>query len=129
MFNWFNNLKIRSKLILAFLVIISLTIIISGIDLLGQNYMQNITAEILDVSEQITKLSLQSQNAMLKARQNEKDYFLRYKQFGFTKARLKYVNKVQDYVVTVHRYMQEIKDLEVHKSNIFAVETALLHKS
>ncbi len=118
MFNWFNNLKIRSKLILAFIIIITLTIIISVTDLLSQHYIQTITTELLDVNEQIAKLSLKISNAMLMARRNEKDYLLRYKQLGFTKARAKYVTNVQAYIAKIHEYMDKIEKLEAHSEDL-----------
>jgi len=123
MFNWFNNFKIRGKLILAFLIIVSLTIIISVIDLLSQHYMQTITTELLDVYEQVARLSLKSRNAMLMARRNEKDYLLRYKELGFTKARAKYVAPVQTYVVTIHKYMDEMNELETHEKDLTIIDT------
>ena len=123
MSNWFNNLKIRSKLILAFLTVISLTIIISIVDLLSQHYIQTTTTELLDVYEQIAKLSLKSRNAMLMARRNEKDYLLRYKQLGFAKARAQYVTGVQTYVATIHEYMGQITNLETHEEDLAIINT------
>jgi len=49
MFNMFNNIKIRHKLIGAFLVIISLTIVVSVIALSSQNDIQTTMLKLLDV--------------------------------------------------------------------------------
>ena len=123
MFNWFNNLKIRSKLLVAFIVIISLTIIISVIDLFSQHYIQNTTTDLIDIYEQISELSLKSSNAMLMARRNEKDYLLRYKQIGFTKARAKYVTNVQNYIANIHEYINKIKQIETHTDDLAIITT------
>ena len=126
MSNWFNNLKIRSKLILAFIIVISLTVLISVVDLLSQHYIQTTTTELLDVYEQLAKLNLKSRNAMLMARRNEKDYLLRYKQLGFAKARAQYVAPVQAYVVAIHKYMDEMNELETHEED-FAIIATIKH--
>jgi signal transduction histidine kinase/DNA-binding response OmpR family regulator/CHASE3 domain sensor protein/F0F1-type ATP synthase assembly protein I len=123
MFNWFNNLKIRNKLIGAFMVIIALLIIVSVIALSTQNYTQATITKVIDVENKILRLSLQSQNAMLMARRHEKDYLLRYKQLGFEEARAKYVTKVQTQVATILKYMDEIKQLETDPAEIATVET------
>ena len=49
MFRWFNNLKMRSKLTLAFLVMIGLTAVVSAVALVSQNNAQTTVDQLLDV--------------------------------------------------------------------------------
>ncbi|MEK8017070.1 MAG: response regulator [Candidatus Parabeggiatoa sp.] len=121
MFNWFNNLKIRNKLIIAGLVMISLSLLISLIAILNQNNMQTIVTNVINVDGRVAQLNLQSQIAMLMARRSEKDYFLRYKQLGFEQARAQYVAKVQTQISDINTYLAEIKELEKHQQHIAAI--------
>ncbi len=122
MFKWFNDLRIRNKLIGAFLVMIGLTIVVSVIALISQNNAQATVDQLLDVDVRIAELSLQSNNAMLMARRGEKDYLLRYKELGFEEARAQYVAQVQNEVATIHENMAELKSLETQDEHITQVE-------
>jgi len=124
MFNWFRNLKIRQKLIGTFLALIGSFVFISVLVQINQNYVQSAALTRLHIEQKIADLSLQSQNALLMARRAEKDYLLRYKRFGFDKARQIYVNKVQYFVALIHNYMTEIRELEEHESIISLTKTA-----
>ena len=121
MFNWFNNLKIRNKLIILGLVMISLSLVISLIAILNQTHMQTIVSNVIKVDGRIAQLNLQSQIAMLMARRNEKDYLLRYKQLGFEQARAQYVAQVQTQILAINTYLAEIKALEKHQQHIAAI--------
>ncbi|RKZ49066.1 MAG: hypothetical protein DRR08_31265, partial [Candidatus Parabeggiatoa sp. nov. 2] len=127
MLNWFNNLKIQNKLIWAFSLIISLSIIISIIALFGQNYTQTTMTEFFNVEGQIAKLGRQSQNAMLMAQRSETDYFLHYKQLGFENARATHLNQVQTYIASIHENMAAIRQLETEKEHI--AETKIVDKA
>ena len=48
MFKWFNNLKIRSKLLVAFLAVIGLTIVVSALALISQNNAQDTVDRLRD---------------------------------------------------------------------------------
>ncbi|RKZ91109.1 MAG: hypothetical protein DRR19_08140 [Candidatus Parabeggiatoa sp. nov. 1] len=123
MFNWFNNIKIRNKLIWAFLVMIGLTTIVSLVALISQQYTQATVTELLDVDGKIAKLGRQSHSDLLMAQRNEKDYLLHYKPLGFEKARTQYVNKVQAHIATIHKYMAKIRELEDEEEHIAATKT------
>jgi signal transduction histidine kinase/CheY-like chemotaxis protein/methyl-accepting chemotaxis protein len=126
MLNWFNNLKIQNKLIWAFSLIISLSILISIIALFGQNYTQTTITEFFNVDGQIAKLGRQSQNAMLMAQRSEKDYFLHYKQLGFENARATHLHQLQTYLASIHENMAVIRQLETEKEHI--AETKIVDK-
>ncbi|RKZ91158.1 MAG: hybrid sensor histidine kinase/response regulator [Candidatus Parabeggiatoa sp. nov. 1] len=123
MSNWFNHLKIRNKLIWAFMVMISLTIIVSVIAFISQHYTQATVTELLDVDGRVARLGWQSYSAMLMVQRSEKDYFLHYKPVGFEKARATYVNPVQTHVATIHEYMTELRQLESEEEHIAVTQT------
>jgi signal transduction histidine kinase/DNA-binding response OmpR family regulator/methyl-accepting chemotaxis protein len=127
MFTWFNNLKIRNKLMLAFLVIITLFFMANMVALLGENKIQATLTELFEVESQIATLGRQSQNAMLIAQRNEKEYFLNYKKLGFEVARSKYVDQMQAEIFSIHKYMGEIKALETEVKHI--TETNLVKQT
>jgi len=118
MFNWFNNLKIRNKLLWAFLVIINLSIIIIVIALLGLNYTQTTITDFFTVDGKIAQLGRQSENAMLMAQRSEKNYLLNYQQIGFENARTTHVNQVQSYIATIHQQMAAIRQLETESAHL-----------
>ncbi|MCK5718133.1 MAG: hypothetical protein KAH77_11640, partial [Thiomargarita sp.] len=94
MHNWFNNLKIRKKLLLAFMLMIALSLITSIIALSSYQRIGMNMVDLIDGEGKISDLSLKIQTAMLLARRYEKDYLLRYKQVGFKAAREKYLTKI-----------------------------------
>jgi methyl-accepting chemotaxis protein len=122
MFTWFNNLKIRNKLIGAFLVMIGLTIVVSIVALVSQNNARTTVNQLLDKDVYFAELSLQSDVAMLTARRREKDYLLRYKELGFEEARATYVTGVQNQVAIIHGYMAELKNLAPSEEDIAQIE-------
>jgi twitching motility protein PilJ len=73
------KLNIRNKLLLAFAVVIGLTIIVSTTAILGQSNAQATVRQLLEVHVAAADLSRQSVIAMLQARRSEKDYLLRYR--------------------------------------------------
>ncbi len=117
MSRWFNNLRIRNKLLAAFLVVIALTAIVGGVAVVSQNSTQATMNEMLTVDVQMSELALEIDVAVLHARRAEKDYFLRYKELGFEDARSEYVSTVQSNVLTIKGYVDELYGLEVHEED------------
>jgi|GEM_PF-1358867 len=111
MFVWFNNLKIKVKLLSAFLLMIGFSLAIGVVALVGQSHAQAAARQMIAVDGQIANLSMASNDAMLMAQRAEKDYLLRYRELGFTEARNKYIVQVQKQVAAIHANMAAIKDL------------------
>ncbi|BAP58031.1 response regulator receiver [Thioploca ingrica] len=122
MFSWFNNLKIQTKLITVFLVIISLSIFIGIIALLSQNYIQAVVTHFFNTESKLAKMSLETQIAMLTARRREKDYLLYYKELGFEKAREEYAKPVQAQVAIIQNYLNEFEKFEIHREDLMAIK-------
>jgi methyl-accepting chemotaxis protein len=117
MFKWYSNLRMRSKLILGFLIVIALTAIVSIVAIISQNNMKATVEELLDVDVRQAELALRTYEAMLQARRREKDYLLRYKTLGFEDARSEYVTEVQEHVADARQYLAELRRLLVNEED------------
>lgn len=122
MFAWFNNLKIRGKLLSAFLLMIALSVAIGVVALVSQQNTAADSNQMVEVEGRIFSLSTASDNAMLMARRGEKDYLLRYKELGFAEARGKYVAQVTNQVAEIHKNMAAIKVLEDKQEDLARVD-------
>jgi methyl-accepting chemotaxis protein len=111
MLSVFQGLGLRTKLIGAFLVIIGLSLVVSVATLLGQERALSTVDHLVNVDERLVELILRSRLDLAQMRQDEKDFFLRYKELGFERARAEYVNGVQKQAAAVHGYMAEVRKL------------------
>ena len=111
------KLNIRNKLLLAFGIVLALTVAISATAVISQNNADAIIGELLDVHVHSSKLALHSNEAMLMARRNEKDYLLLYKDLGFEEARATYVTEVQSQVKIIQDNMAEYKSLDISEEH------------
>ena len=123
MLRWYSDLKIRPKLILAFLIVVALTGVVGAIAAISQNSMNTQVDELVDKHIKKAQLALEIDGAMLMARRGEKDYLLRYKEYGFEEARNTYVTQVNDHVAAVHDYVAELKNLEILQEDVAQAET------
>jgi len=123
MFQWFRNLKIRSKLIAAFIAMIIFSLIVSLTALIYQHQVQEKSVVRLKMENRMAELNAQTEIALLMARRAEKDYLLRYKDIGLKEARIKYVNRVKEYVQKVYKHIQEIEKLETHSEHTQLADT------
>ena len=121
MFSWFNNLKIQSKLITVFLMIISLSVLIGVIAFSSQHYIQSVITHFLNTDVKLARLSLETETAMLTARRQEEDYLLHYKELGLEKARAEYVKPVQAQVAVIQDYLNKFKQFETNSDNISTI--------
>ncbi len=118
MLQWFHDLKIRYKLIGAFLFIIILTIILSVFTWIGQAKAKAAIDEFINVNSQLVELSYQTQNQILLARKAETDYLLNYRQLGFSKAKETYLTEVARQVDAVHKNMDAMRALAPDDSGL-----------
>jgi len=136
MSTWFRNLKIRYKLLYSSLLTIVLLISIVIVALFGQFYIQTSVDHVLHTDSHVALLTLQVQRETFKALSRGKDYLLNYRQEGFERANIKYVNQVKRYIDTAYVHITEIKEADVHDeehvqniATIHEIEQALLeHK-
>ena len=72
--NFLNNIKMRPKLLAAFLVMVALTAIVGAVALISQNNLHATVEELMDVVVRREKAAMKVNTAMLQARRAEKDY-------------------------------------------------------
>src|SRR5580765_2209391 len=111
MFSFFQDLKLRTKLIGAFVVVLGLMVIVSAVTLISQERAVAMVDRLIKVDGRVDELSLESRIALLRLFQHEKDYLLRYEEMGFEKARAVHVVGAEEEVASVHARMAEIRRL------------------
>lgn len=65
--------------------------------------------QFVDVDEKIADLSLTSTTKMIKARRNEKDFLLSYRDFGFDEAKARYITTVLSIIADIKENMNRIR--------------------
>jgi methyl-accepting chemotaxis protein len=111
MFSIFKNLKLRTKLIGAFSIIIGLMVLVAGVAAFSQERASATVDRLVKVDARLADLILQTRLALLQMRLDEKDYFLQFKEMGFERARKEYVNGVLREIDSVHVKMEEVRTL------------------
>jgi signal transduction histidine kinase/CheY-like chemotaxis protein len=125
---WFEGLNLRAQLFFGFGIVITLAAFLSGIHFISYYYNQRAVDTLLDKDVRIAELSLRSGAAMLQARQNEKDFLLRFKQFGLSEARARYITPIRTELADIHTYLAEIRTLAPRPeiiSQTHEIDTAL----
>jgi len=112
--------SIRTRLSLVLGLLLGLTFIISMVAYNSLNSGQQAVKEILEGDAKIASHAQQAQIVMLQARRAEKDYLLRYKQLGFTKARELYVQRFEQQVDKLAGILQKLAvhaiEIDKHKA-------------
>ena len=108
---WFESLNLRAQLFCGFGVVITLAAFVSGIHFISHYYNQRAVDTLLDKDVRIAELSLRSGATMLQARQNEKDFLLRFKQFSFNEAKSRYITPIRTELADIHAYLAEMRTL------------------
>jgi diguanylate cyclase (GGDEF)-like protein len=111
MATWFDHLKLRTKLILGFVVLIALTLAVGAASLVSQRRAQDAMETFLDRDNRIAELSFRSHAAMLRARRYEKDFLLKVGEFGYDEAKSRYATLLQTQLADVRENMETIRSL------------------
>src|SRR3954452_24050793 len=101
MFSFPQDLKLRTKLIGAFLFVLGLMVLVSAMTLISQERVLATMDRLTTVDGRVVELSLESRIALLRLFQHEKDYLLRYEEMGFEKARAVHVAGMREEVASV----------------------------
>lgn len=109
MYRQLNDLKIRTKLSIAFLLLTGLTLLVGTIAVISQLKVRQTMTHLLYTDVFIENLAQQGNNTVLEARRYENDYLLHFKALGFEQARAEYVSAFQDEVATVNQHMAQIR--------------------
>src|SRR3954453_8269475 len=107
MFSFLQDLKLRTKLLGAFLIVIGLTLVVSAVTLISQIRSQATVDHLVKVDSLVTVRIVQSRLAVSRMRQNEKDSLLHYREAGLAKGRADYVATVQAEAASLHEKLAE----------------------
>ena len=114
--------SLRARLIAWAMAMLALTIVVAGVDLLGQYQIERLDHR-RKVDDAIARLSLRAGTAMLKARRYEKDFLLYRNEFGFQEAKARYVTLARSQASEVQRRMGEIRQVSTDPATLHEAQT------
>lgn len=88
-----ERLNIRGKLMLAFLVMITLTLVVIAIATVSQRFATKTIDELVQTHGKVARLSLETDKKVKEMSIHEKDFLLNYNKIGITEAKNLYLNR------------------------------------
>ncbi|WP_051305159.1 methyl-accepting chemotaxis protein [Desulfogranum mediterraneum] len=119
------NLKIRGKLMLAFMAMISLTLVVSSIAFFSQQFAQKTVDKVVQVHGKIERLSLETDKGLSLMANYEKDFFLNYRQVGIQEAKDLYLNKLIAEGGKTYKTLYAIQQLAVNDADRASAQSAM----
>jgi diguanylate cyclase (GGDEF)-like protein len=104
-----ERLSLRARLLWAFALIMTLGLVPVAIIEESEEGALEVLERIVNTDMRVSDLALRGVASFLDARRHEKDFLLRYREFGFREARARYVTQVQTSVAELHEQMQELR--------------------
>jgi twitching motility protein PilJ len=115
--------KVRNQFLLAFLLMMGLTVALTVLSRSSQDQAQVHVDTILDTDLPVARLSLEINTALLAAQVHQRDYLRVSKRLGVAPAAADYVPKFEREVVRIHQYTADIKRRATQASDIAVAET------
>ena len=119
-FGFWGNLRLARKLLLAFGALSVFAVIIAAITLNGLNQSQSNYEDTLEQGIEVRRLSNQLTISLLKARENERNFLLRWRQEGFDTA---YATYVTLHTQNVAKMRESLKQLAVFSPMVETIST------
>jgi len=107
---WYKNLKLRGKLLLSFMAVFAIGALVNLVMFDSQKNVNSTVNVLLDDYVQQSELSLQTVEAMLNARNLEREYLLANTSLGFDVARETLVDPLADQVGIVRTNLRSLMD-------------------
>ena len=120
-----GSLSIRSKLMLAFLLMTALTLTVSAIVYFSQKLANTTINELVQVHGKVARLSLQTDKTLRVMQGMEKDFLLKYRSIGIQEAKSKYMVPFTEQGGQAYQNIYEIQQLATDKESIGAAQTAM----
>jgi len=120
-----GRLSIRSKLMLAFLFMIVLTLGVSAIAYVSQKLANTTINELVQVHGKIARLSLQTDKTLRVMQSMEKEFLLKYQKIGIQEAKAKYLAPFTELGGQAYQDIYQIQQLATVQSDRDAAETAM----
>lgn len=86
-----GNLSIRNKLLIAFMIMILLTLAVSAVTIVSNQQSQKTIDNLVQIQSKVARLSFQTENSLRIMHEYEKDFLLNYQKIGIQEAKTKYM--------------------------------------
>ncbi len=126
LFRPFGNLSIRSKLMLAFMVMIALILVVSGITFISQRLAKKTINDLVEVQSKIARLSLETENTLSVMQRLEKSFMLNYQKIGVQEAKKEYVGPFDTEGGIAYQQLYKIKGLATSQQERDAAQSAIV---
>lgn len=120
-----SRLNIRSKLLLAFMTMIALTVVVIAISFVSQRYSSATIDKLVQVQSHIARQSLATDRTLKQMNSLEKDFLLNYKQEGIQEAKGNYLTPMIVASGEAYQNLYEIQQVAPAQSDIDAAQTAI----
>lgn len=120
-----GKLSIRSKLLLGFLVMISLTLVVSAVTLVFEQISKKTIDELIDVQVKVGNLSLETENSLRIMQGLEKEFLLKYQTIGIQEAKAQYLVPFTEQGGITYATLYEIQQLLTSQADIDAAQSAM----
>ena len=120
-----GSLRIRSKLLLAFTVMIALTLAVSAIAYFSQKLANTTIDDLVQVQGKIARLSLRTDNTLRVMQSLEKDFLLKYPKIGIQEAKSQFLTPFTENGGKAYQYIYEIQQTSTAQQDIDAAQTAM----
>ncbi|HEV8523551.1 MAG TPA: hypothetical protein VGQ71_03540, partial [Terriglobales bacterium] len=118
MFARFDQISLRARLALGFLLMILLIFAASGTAGWSHRYTIHALEKFFDKEDKIDNLSFKASVALLAARRYEKDFLLKVKEFGYEETRARYATRVRFQIADLRENMNEIQTLSIDPNDV-----------
>jgi twitching motility protein PilJ len=120
-----GSLSIRSKLMLAFMIMIALTLAVVAITLTSQTYANKTIDDLVQVHGKIARLSLQTDKTLRVMQGMEKDFLLKYQKMGIQEAKTAYLVPFTEHGGQAYQTIYQIQQLATNDTDRAAAQTAM----
>ena len=120
-----DRLNIRGKLMVAFAVMIALTLVIVVIDTIALRFANTTIDNLVQVDGKIARLSLDIERTVRVMNGHEKDFLLNYNRIGIAEAKRQHLNKAIAVGGEVYQKLYEIQQLTTDPGDKASAQRAM----
>lgn len=120
-----GSLSIQSKLMLAFMLMIALTLAVSAITLISQTFANRTIDDLVQVHGKIARLSLQTEKTLRVMQGMEKDFLLKYQTIGIQEAKEQFLVPFTENGGQAYQTIYQIQQITTSQKDFDAAQTAM----
>lgn len=120
-----GSLSIRIKLMLAFFVMILLTLSVSAVTLISQTIANKTIEDLVNIHGTIARLSLETDKHLRMMQSYEKDFLIKYRTIGIQEAKDKYLSLFNQHGGQAYQTIYKIQQLSTNQADIDTAQTAI----